>query len=211
VPQHQPVEGAPPIRHRVHSPLPGMGDTVPVGRRSLLIALVGTGLIVGVSACGSGATSTSPKPVKACSLLSGSEAQSIFALRSGYRAQQQTPTNQRSYCVYPGSNSGTYAISSVTWSPAELSRFEKAHDGRHPTTSGTLPSGESVPAPAFVKVEIDGHTAYWSARQPLPVNGTGNHPSLMTAAKNGYVVALSALGLTESQNEQILSRILGQL
>ena len=135
----------------------------------------------------------------------------VFPLSSGYRPQQQAPTSGQSYCLYPGSTKGTYVLANVTWSQAELSTFEKAHDGRHPTTGGTLPSGESVPAPTFVRVVVDGDTAYWSARQPIPITGITNYPSLMAAASNGYVVSLSAMGLSESQNGQVLSTMLRRL
>jgi len=182
-----------------------------VDRRSLVGSLAGIGLIVSSAACGPSTTPNLSKPVEACSLMSSSEAESIFALASRYRPRQQAPTDDQSYCLYPGSTGGTYLIVTVTWSQAKLSAFEKAHDGRHLTAGGTLPSGESVPATTFVKVDVDGGTAYWSARQPLPLTGTANYPSLMAATKNGYVVALSAIGLTEPQNKQILSTMLRRL
>jgi hypothetical protein len=180
-------------------------------RRSLLGILAGFGLIGFSAACGSNPTSTLPKPVKACSLMSKSKAASTFALASGYRPQQLAPTNDQSYCVYPGSTSGTYLMVNVTWSQGEVSIFEKAHDGHHTMATGTLPSGQSIPAPRFERVTVDGYTAYWSARQPLPINGTSNYPSLMAATRNGYVISLSAMGLTESQNEQVLSTMLRRL
>jgi len=180
-------------------------------RRSLVGIVVGLSLIGISAACGSTTTVSPPKPVEACSLMSKSEAAAIFALASEYRPEQQASTNEQSYCVYPGSTNGTYLIVDVNWSQAELSTFEKAHDGHHPAAVGTLPSGQSVAAPRFVKVTVDGDTAYWSARQPLPISGTTNYPSLMAATRNGYVVSLSAMGLTESQNEQILSTMLRRL
>ena len=152
-----------------------------------------------------------PQPVKACSLMSASEAASIFAVSGSYRPQLHASDSKQSYCSYPGSTQGTYVLTNLTWSQAELATFRKAHDGRHPTTGGTLPSGESVPAPTFVKVVVDGDTAYWVAHQPLPVSGTTDHPSLMTATRNGYLVSISAMGLTEAQNEQILSTMLQKL
>jgi hypothetical protein len=180
-------------------------------RRRLIGILVGFGSIGFSAACGSNTTASLPKPVKACSLMSKAQAASIFALASAYRPQQQAPTNEQSYCVYPGSAKGTYLIVNVTWSQGEVSTFEKAHDGHHAMATGTLPSGQSIPAPRFVKVTVGGNSAYWSARQPLPINGTSNYPSLMAATRNGYVVSLSAMGLTESQNEQILSTMLRRL
>jgi len=181
-----------------------------------LLKQLGALMIVGsfgwvLAACGSPTTASLPQPVKACSLMSKSEAASIFAVASSYRPQQQASNNKQSYCSYPGSTQGTYVLANVTWSPAELATFQKVHDGRTSTTEETLPSGESVPAPTFLKVIVDGDTAYWVAHQPLPVPGSTNHPSFMTATKNGYVVSLSAMGLTESQNEQILSTMLGRL
>ena len=68
-----------------------------------------------------------------------------------------------------------------------------------------------MPAPTFMKVLVDGGTAYWHAHQPLPVTGTTSYPSIMAATKDGYVAALSASGLTGSQNEQILSTMLRRL
>ena len=181
-----------------------------------LLKPVGALVIVGIfgwilAACGSPTTSSQSNPVTACSLMSKSEAASIFALASSYRPQQYASANHQSYCSYPGSTQGTSLLAWVTWSNSALSNFEKAHDGRHPATSGTLPSGESVPAATFVKVLVDGDTAYWSAHQPLPLTGTTIYPSFMAATKNSYVVALSATGLTESQNEQILSTMLRRL
>jgi hypothetical protein len=177
---------------------------------------LGALMIVGIfgwvlAACESSATTSLPQPVKACSLMSESEAASIFALASSYRPQQNASDSNQSYCSYPGSTQGTYVLTNVTWSQAELATFQKAHDGRHLTTGGTLPSGESVPAPTFVKVTVDGGTAYWVAHQPLPMPGTTNHPSLLTATKNGYLVSISAMGLTEAQNEQVLSTMLRKL
>ncbi len=183
---------------------------------SRLVKHLGAVMIGGVlgpvlAACGSPTTASLPPPVNACSLMSKSQAASIFAVASSYRPQQQASNSEQSYCSYPGSTQGTYVLANVTWSPAELATFEMVHDGRHPTTGGTLPSGESVPAPTFVKVIVDGDSAYWVAHQPLPVPGAANHPSLMTATTNDYVISLSAMGLTESQNEQILSTMLRRL
>jgi hypothetical protein len=164
-----------------------------------------------LAACGSRTTTSQPPPVKACSLMSESEAASIFAVGSTYRPQQNASDSKQSYCSYPGSTQGTSVLTNVTWSQAELATYRKAHDGRHPTTGETLPSGESVPVPTYVKVVVDGDTAYWVAHQPLPVPGTTNHPSFLTATKNGYLVSISAMGLTEAQNEQILSTMLQKL
>jgi hypothetical protein len=183
---------------------------------SRLLKQSGAVMIMGISgwilaACGFTTKASLPLPVQACSLMSPSEAASIFAVAGGYRPQQQASVGKQSYCSYPGASQGTYVLANVTWSPAEAATFRKVHDGRHPTSEGRLPSGESVPAPTFVKVAVDGDAAYWVARQPLPVPGSTDHPSLMTATKNGYVVTLSAMGLTEPQNEQILSTMLQKL
>jgi hypothetical protein len=164
-----------------------------------------------LAACGSPTTTPLPHPVKACSLMSESEAASIFAVGGAYRPQQNASESKQTYCSYPGSTQGTWVLTNVTWSQAQLATFQKAHDGRHPTTGGTLPSGESVPVPTFVKVVVDGDTAYWIAHQPLPMPGTTNHPSFLTATKNGYLVSISAMGLTEAENEQILSTMLQKL
>jgi hypothetical protein len=180
-------------------------------RRRLIGILAGFGSIGISAACGSPTAASLSRPVPACSLVSKTQAAATLALAGGCRPQQQVPTNQQSYCVYPGSTDGNYLIVNVAWSPAELSTFEKAHDGHQPTAVGTLPSGQSVPAPRFVKVGVDGYTAYWSARQPLPISGTTNYPSLLVATRDGYVASLSAIGLTESQNEQVLSTMLRKL
>ena len=177
---------------------------------------VGPLIIVGIlgwvlAACSAPSTTTQPQPVKACSLMSESEAASIFEISSRYRPQQNASDSKQSYCSYPGSTQGIWVLTNVSWSQAELATYQKAHDGRHPTTGGTLPSGESVPAPTFVKVVVDGDIAYWVAHQPMPMPGTTNHPSFLTATKNGYLVSISAMGITEAQSEQILSTMLQKL
>jgi hypothetical protein len=68
-----------------------------------------------------------------------------------------------------------------------------------------------APCPHFTKITFDGNTAYWSAHQPLPISGTSTYPSLMSAERNGYVVSLSATGLSEMQNERVMSTILRRL
>jgi len=40
---------------------------------------------------------------------------------------------------------------------------------------------------------------------------TTDHPSFLTATKHGYLVSISAMGLSEGQNEQILSTMLEKL
>jgi hypothetical protein len=177
---------------------------------------IGLLVIVGVfgwvsTACGSPTATSPPHPVKACSLMSKAEVASIFAVGGTYRPQQHASDEKQSYCSYPGATQGTWVLTNVTWSPAEVATFRKAHDGRHPTTVGTLPSGAPVPVPTIVKVVVDGNPAYWVAHQPLPMPGTDNHPSFMTATKNGYLVSISAMGLTEAANEQILSTMLQKL
>jgi hypothetical protein len=183
-----------------------------VRRRHRIGALALVGAFGWVStACGSPTATSPPHPVKACSLMSKSEAASIFAAGSSYRPQQHASDAKQSYCSYPGATRGSWVLTNVSWSQAELATFREAHDGRHPTTGGTLPSGEPVPVPAFVKVVIDGNTAYWVDHQPLPMPGTDNHPSFLTATKNGYLVSISAMGLAEAENERILSTMLQKL
>jgi hypothetical protein len=113
-----------------------MRNTESMYRRSLLGILAGFGLIGFSAAYGSNTTSTLPKPVKACSLMSKSKAASTFALASGYRPQQLAPTNDQSYCVYPGSTSGTYLMVNVTWSQGEVSTLR-----RHTTATIQWPPG----------------------------------------------------------------------
>jgi len=173
----------------------------------VLVGIVGWTL----AACGSPTTASLPHPVQACSLMTRSEAASIFAVADSYRPQGNASDSRQSYCSYPGSTQGTWVLTDVTWSPAELATFHKAHDGRHPATAGTLPSGESVPAPTFVHVVVDGGPAYYVAHQPLPMPGSTDHPSFLTAARNGYLVSISAQGLSEAQTEQILSTMLRKL
>ena len=173
--------------------------------------MAGIGLVAGSAACGSATSASRPEPVGACSLLTRAEAAGIFPLGRSYRPQDHPPVQEQTSCVYPGSTNSAFVITNVTWSKARLSNFEKAHDGKHAVEGGTLPSGESVPAPTFTKVTVDGHPAFWSARQPLPLSGTSTYPSLLAATEHGYVVAISASGLTQSQNERILSAMLGNL
>ena len=143
--------------------------------------------------------------------MSGREAARIFPIAHSWQPQKQAPADEQSYCVYPGSTYSSYVVTNVTWSKAVLSNFEKAHDGKHVVEAGTLPSGESVPAPTSAHLTVDGTSAYWTAHQSFPVSGTSNYPSLIAASKGGYVVSVSSRGLSESQNEHVLVALLSKL
>ena len=163
-----------------------------------------------LAACGSATTTSPSRPVSACSLMSKVEAAAIFPT-GNYDLQHYPPTNEQSYCVYPGSAAGVSLIANLTWSKSQMTTFEKVHSGSYTMTTGTLPSGQTIPIPHFTKITVDGNIAYWSAHQPLPINGTSTYPSLMSAEKNGYVLSLSATGLSETQNELVMTTMLRKL
>ena len=162
-----------------------------------------------LSACGS-ATTTSPSRVDACSLMSKAEAAAIFQTGS-YTLQHRPPANDQTVCVYSGSAKGVSLITSVSWSKSEVTNFEKVHSGTYNSATATLPSGQASPVPYFTKIRVHGNTVYWAVHQPLPISGTHTYHSLMSAEKNGYVVALSATGLSETQNEQVMGTMLRRL
>jgi hypothetical protein len=142
--------------------------------------------------------------------MSKAEAAVIFQT-GNYALQHHPPTNDQTYCVYPGSAAGVSLIAKVTWSNSQVTNFEKLHSGTNKLTTGTLPSGQSLPVPHFTKITVDGTTAYWSAHQSIPISGTSTYPSLLSAEMNGYVVSLSATGLSEMQNEHVMSTMLRRL
>ena len=186
-----------------------MSNTACMGRRGLLGGLATVGSLMSLAACGS-ATTTSHSPVDACSLMSKAEAAAIFQT-GNYTLQHRPPTNDQTVCVYPGSARGVSLITSVSWSKSEVANFEKVHSGTYTSATATVPSGQAFPLPKFTKIRVDGNTVYWAEHQPLPISGTDTYPSLMSAEKNGYVVALSATGLSETQNEQVMGTMLRRL
>ena len=188
-----------------------MRKTDPVKWRNPIGTLLCAASVMASAACGSSATTSSPHAVYACSLLSKAEAAENFPTGSNYSLLQQAPTAEESYCHYPGATAGVWLMVNVTWSSRRLVTFEDAHSGNYTVNTGTLPSGQVIPIPHFMKVTISGEPAYWSARQPLPISGTTTYPSLMAAERDGYIVSLSASGLSETQNEKIMSIMLRRL
>jgi hypothetical protein len=142
--------------------------------------------------------------------MSKVEAAAIFQT-GNYTLQHHPSTNDQTVCVYPGSAKGVSLITSVSWSKSEVVNFEKVHSGTYTSATATVPSGQSIPLPHFTKIRVAGNTVYWAVHQPLPISGTDTYPSLMSAEKNGYVVALSATGLSETQNEQVMGTMLRRL
>jgi hypothetical protein len=142
--------------------------------------------------------------------MSKVEASAIFQTGS-YALHHHPSTNDQTVCVYPGSAKGVSLITSVSWSKSEVANFDKVHSGTYASTTSTAPSGQSLRLPHFTEIRVNGNTVYWAVHQPLPISGTHTYPSLMTAEKNGYVVALSATGLSETQNEEVLNTMLRTL
>ena len=142
--------------------------------------------------------------------MSKAEAAAIFPTGK-YALQHHPPTNEQTYCVYPGSVAGVSLIAKVTWSNNQVTNFEKLHSGTNKVTMGTLTPGQSFPVPHFTKITVDGTTAYWSAHQSIPISGTSTYPSWMSAEMSGYVLSLSATGLSEMQNELVMSTMLRRL
>src|ERR1700733_11307166 len=108
--------------------------------------------------------------------MSKAEAAAIFPT-GNYILQHHSPTNDQTYCVYPGSARGLSLITSVSWSKTEVTNFEKVHSGTYNAATATLPPGQSSPLPHFTKVKVRGNTVYWAVHQPLPISGTHTYPS----------------------------------
>ena len=142
--------------------------------------------------------------------MSKVEASAIFQT-GNYALHHHPSTNAQTVCVYPGSAKGVSLITSVSWSKSEVANIEKVHSGTYASTTSTAPFGQSLRLPHFTEIRVNGNTVCWAVHQPLPISGTHTYPSLMSVEKNGYVVALSATGLSETQNEEALNTMLRRL
>ncbi len=122
---------------------------------------------------------------------------------------------QQSTCLYvpEGSEPGTFGVD-LSWNPKSVANFTNLHHGHPQFVSGTFPGSETetIPAPNFTRVSVGGIPAYWLPSQPAPMgNGRTAHLDQLFAMKSGYVIDLTSMSLSESQDQRTLAAILSRL
>jgi hypothetical protein len=102
----------------------------------------------------------------------------------------------------------------LSWNPKSVTNFTNLHHGHPHFVSGTLPAGETatIPAPNFTRVSVGGISASWLPPQPAPMgSGRTAHLDQLFAMKNGYVIDLTSMSLTEVQDRRALAAMLTRL
>jgi hypothetical protein len=91
-----------------------------------------------------------------------------------------------------------------SWSKAAVHTFTVTHGG-HAHYCGTLP------APVHSRVTVSGIAAYWRVNAP-PISGLPSaYAQILETLKNGDVVTLISMNLSESQDEQAVASITNRL
>ncbi len=100
----------------------------------------------------------------------------------------------------------------LSWNPKSVTGITDLHSGHVHYASGTLPNGETLPAPKYTSVRILGISAYWLGPEPSPAgNGPATNIDQLSATKDGYVIVLQSLSLTESQDQRVLAAMLSRI
>jgi hypothetical protein len=172
----------------------------------LIVSILGLG--VALSACTSSASAQQTSlPRSACSLLSTEEASAAFGTAVQPPSQCRISPGDQSQALYSGTELGTTpGVLSVNlyWNKAAVHTFTVTHTG-NTHYRGTLP------APVYSQVTVSGIAAYWRLNPP-PISGLpGAHAQIISALKNGYVVTLISMNLSESQDEHAMASILNHL
>jgi hypothetical protein len=166
----------------------------------LLFPVLGMGLVV--SACGSSQQATSPR--SACSLLSAKEASTALGGPVQPPNQCQERPGDQSNGVYSGGKPGGTMVANVSWGNEAVSTFTVSH-------SGDARSAAGVTAPVYRRVTVSGISAYWQISPPAVPGASTVSTFKISALKNGYVVTLTSMFLSQSQDEQALAAILSRL
>ena len=171
----------------------------------LLLPVFGMGLVL--SACSSSATS----PRSACSLLSAKEASKALGGPVQPPNQCQVGPGDQSVGNYSGGKPGGTLLVHVSWGNEAVTTFAVSHSGHAPYAAGFTP-------PVYSRVTVSGISAYWQlSPPPITVKNTGNSSGQAASnlriitLKNGYVVTLDSMFLSQSQDEQALASIISRL
>ncbi len=104
----------------------------------------------------------------------------------------------------PGATSPALLIVNVSWNKSAVHTFTETHSG-HAHYGGTLPP------PVYSPVTVSG-IAVDRRLNPNPVSGPPNtRVQMLETLRNGYVVTLISMSLSESQDEQAMASIIGHL
>ena len=92
----------------------------------------------------------------------------------------------------------------VTWGNEAVNTFTVSHSGHTHYAAGVTP-------PVYSRVTVSGISAYWQISPP-PITGAPTVSTFkISTLKNGYVVALTSMSLSQSQDEQALASIISRL
>jgi hypothetical protein len=170
----------------------------------LILSIFGSGAVL--SACSSSATSTQQtnSPRSACSLLSAKEASTAFGEPVQPPNQCRVVPGEQSDGLYlPGGTKPGLLSVNVSWNRAAVHTFTVSHSGHAHYVAGEAP-------PVYSRVTVSGIPAYWQPN--VPISGTYKaQTQILGALKNGYVVTLISMSLSQSQDEQALASIISRL
>ena len=113
------------------------------------------------------------------------------------------PGDQSGGLYLPGGTKPGLLSVSVSWSKAVVHTFTVLHGGHAHFVAGQAP-------PVYSRATVSGTPAYW---QPsVPISGTYTaQTQILSALKNGYVVTLISMSLSQSQDQKALASILSHL
>jgi hypothetical protein len=172
----------------------------------LLFPVLGFGFFL--SACSSSHQATSPR--SACSLLSANEASAALGGPVQPPNQCQVGPGDQSSGLYSGGKPGGPLLVHVSWGNEAVTTFTVSHSGHAHYAAGITP-------PTYSRVTVAGISAYWQlSPPPITVINRGNrNPAAsilrIITLKNGYVVTLDSIFLSQSQDEQALASIISRL
>jgi hypothetical protein len=94
----------------------------------------------------------------------------------------------------------------ISWGSEAVTAFTVSHSGHAHYPPDVAP-------PVFSRVTVSGISAYWQLSPPSVTNNNGTPTAYMkiSASKNGYVVTLNSLSLSQSQDESALASIIRHL
>jgi hypothetical protein len=176
-----------------------------------VLTFVAATVVPMVAACGS--STAQPPPARSACLLSTRS--TTTALGQPVRPSEAITSRagQQSTCLYDpeGSKPGTFTVD-LSWNQKTFSNFRDLHDGHAHFDSGAIPGGETIPPSTYTSVRVGGISAYWLAPEPAPPgSGLATDADQLSATKNGYVVVLISMNLTESQDQRAMAAMLSHL
>ncbi len=163
-------------------------------------------LLLGIAlfACSSSAAiQQAPSPRSACSLLTTQEASAAFGAPAQPPSQCRVVPGDESEGLYlPGGRTRGLLSVNVSWNKEAVHTFRVSH-------SYHVHYGGTAPPPVYSRVMVSGIPAYWQPSRPT--SGLGANVQILSTLKNGYVVTLISMSISESQDEQALASIVNRL